>query len=65
VQGRAEGRAEGLVAALLAVLAARAFVPTADERARVDAADEATLSRWLAHVATCGSVAELIDDPGR
>lgn len=54
---RAQGRAE----AIIGVLEARAVPITLDARARILATrDEATLARWLARVASCASVDELL-----
>ena len=56
---RAEGRAENL----LAVLEARGLTATAAERTAIlHERDFARLHRWVARIATCASVAELLAD---
>ncbi|HWB73325.1 MAG TPA: hypothetical protein VG755_00190 [Nannocystaceae bacterium] len=57
-QGHAQGRAE----AIIGVLEARALPISHDARAQILAMrDEATLARWLARVASCTSVDELLE----
>ncbi|MFV8749299.1 hypothetical protein ACNOYE_01980 [Nannocystaceae bacterium ST9] len=65
VEGRREGIREGLVAGLRrslnSLLAARGLTPTAEQRATIDACDDAdALERWLVR-ASCS--AELVLDP--
>jgi hypothetical protein len=51
-----EGRNEGRVAILLEQLQARFGAVPAEVRARVRAADEATLSRWAVRILTASSI---------
>lgn len=61
-EGREAGHAEGRASAVVAVLVARGLPPSPDERALILAtADDDVLARWLADVATCTSVAALLD----
>lgn len=60
-EGRARGRAEGRAQAIVAILVARGLTPQEHERDLILATDDDdVLSRWLATVATCTSVAELV-----
>lgn len=60
---RAKAEVDGQLRAIIGVLTARGLHPTSTERARLlDERDDATLQRWIARVATCRSVAELLDD---
>jgi hypothetical protein len=59
---RAEGEMAGSVKAVLAVLVARGLQPTDEERRQVLAERDASrVERWLAAVASCVSVADLLD----
>ncbi|HSK00259.1 MAG TPA: hypothetical protein VK932_03420, partial [Kofleriaceae bacterium] len=60
-EARQESKAEGRAEAVLAVLASRALGVSAHERAQIiGERDPGRLGRWLARVATCASVAELL-----
>ena len=60
-EGRTEGRAQGRAEAIVAILVARGLSPRPDERDLILATDDDdVLTRWLAAVANCTSVAALI-----
>jgi hypothetical protein len=60
----AKGKAEGKADALVAVLEARAFVLTADARARIDSCrDAAVLQRWISRAVTATSLDEVFAGP--
>jgi len=60
-RGRAEGEAKGRAESLLSVLAARGIVVDPASRLRIlGEHDRAQLERWLARVANCRTVAELL-----
>ena len=61
-QGRTEGRTEGQAQMLLKQLTIRFGSVPIKEKARVKAADEATLSRWAARVLTAPTLAEVLDE---
>lgn len=55
--------ADGAAQTVLGVLEARGLVPTPAERGRILAVRDATIfARWIAVVATCTSVAAMLDD---
>ena len=56
VRGRTQGRKEGRAELLLKLLAARFGAVPAEARAKVQAADDATLSRWAVRVLTATSI---------
>jgi Uma2 family endonuclease len=60
-EGREEGRVAGLAQAVLAVLVSRGLEPTADEHTQILGERDANrVDRWLADVASCTSVADLL-----
>jgi hypothetical protein len=61
-EGRREARGEGAVKIVLAVLESRGLSPTPQQRdAILGERDAARVERWIARVALCASVAELLD----
>lgn len=60
-QGRAEGQVAGSAKAVLTVLSSRGLQPTDEERRQILAESDASrVDRWLAAVASCASVADLL-----
>jgi hypothetical protein len=61
-ESEAKGKAEGVRSVLLTVLSARALVPDAAERARIDScSDVAILDLWLRRAATAEKVEAVFD----
>lgn len=65
LEGRAEGRVEGRAQMLLDQLAARFGRVPAAVKARITAADEATLTRWSLRVLTAPTLSAVLDEPTR
>jgi hypothetical protein len=62
VRGRNQGRKEGGAELLLKQLGARFGAVSAEVRARVHAADDATLSRWAVRMLTASSIDDALSD---
>lgn len=63
-EGRAEGILRGMAEALLATLATRGVAVDSPARARIlDERDPERLDRWIARVATCTSIADVLAEP--
>jgi hypothetical protein len=60
-EGRHEGVHEGRATSVAAVLRARGLAVDAETEARIMAADDATLARWLARAATASSDVEVLE----